>query len=111
MRCCTPLDGRDPALHAALAARLRALGDPTRLAIVARLAGAARPVCACEIGEGFAQGQPTISHHLRVLRQAGLVTARRRGTWIHYEADAGELAEVAGALEELVAAHRAEEAA
>jgi ArsR family transcriptional regulator len=110
MRCCTPLDGQDPALHALLAARLRALGDPTRLAIVARLAAAARPVCACEIGEGFAQGQPTISHHLRVLRQAGLVTARRRGTWIHYEADAGALAEVAGGLEELVAA-RAQEAA
>jgi ArsR family transcriptional regulator len=98
VRCCEPIAGRDPAAHSALAARLRALADPTRLAIVARLAAARGSVCACEIASGFAQAQPTISHHLRVLRQAGLVKAIRRGTWIHYEVDDDALDGVAAAL-------------
>src|SRR5918911_3203156 len=66
-----------------LAARFKALADPTRVAIVNRLA-AADEVCVCDLTAAFELSQPTISHHLKVLREAGLVTARRRGTWAYY---------------------------
>jgi ArsR family transcriptional regulator, arsenate/arsenite/antimonite-responsive transcriptional repressor len=66
-----------------LAARFRALADPTRVAIVNRLAGA-EEVCVCDLTEAFELSQPTISHHLRILREAGLVEASRRGTWAYY---------------------------
>jgi ArsR family transcriptional regulator len=73
----------DAADAEALAARFKALADPTRVAIVNRL-GAAEEVCVCELNAEFDLSQPTISHHLRLLREAGLVTARRRGTWAYY---------------------------
>lgn len=66
-----------------LAARFKALADPTRVAIVNRLAGA-KEVCVCDLTETFELSQPTISHHLRILREAGLVEASRRGTWAYY---------------------------
>jgi ArsR family transcriptional regulator, arsenate/arsenite/antimonite-responsive transcriptional repressor len=66
-----------------LAARFKALADPTRVAIVNRLAGADE-VCVCDLTGAFELSQPTISHHLKVLRDAGLVTASRRGTWAYY---------------------------
>ena len=66
-----------------LAARFKALADPTRVAIVNRL-GTADEVCVCELNAEFDLSQPTISHHLKVLREAGLVTSTRRGTWAYY---------------------------
>ena len=66
-----------------LAARFRALADPTRVAIVNRLSSADR-VCVCDLTDAFDLSQPTISHHLRILREAGLVEASRRGTWAYY---------------------------
>ena len=66
-----------------LAARFKALADPTRVAIVNRLA-AAPEVCVCDLTDAFELSQPTISHHLRILREAGLVEASRRGTWAYY---------------------------
>src|ERR671933_2736790 len=66
-----------------LAARFKALADPTRVAIVNRLA-AADEVCVCDLNTAFELSQPTISHHLRILREAGLVEASRRGTWAYY---------------------------
>src|SRR2546423_14654049 len=67
----------------ALAARFKALADPTRVAIVNRLA-AADEVCVCDLNSAFELSQPTISHHLRILREAGLVQASRRGTGADY---------------------------
>jgi ArsR family transcriptional regulator len=64
-------------------AMLRALGQPVRLGIVRRLAVEAE-ICACDFAEVFGVSQPTISQHLKVLRKAGLVTTRRRGTQICY---------------------------
>src|SRR3954471_21446778 len=66
-----------------LAARFKALADPTRVAIVNRL-GSCDECCVCDLTATFELSQPTISHHLKVLRQAGLVDASRRGTWAYY---------------------------
>ena|ERR671930_439779 len=66
-----------------LASRFRALADPTRVAIVNRLSQA-DCVCVCDLTEAFDLSQPTISHHLRILREAGLVEATRQGTWAYY---------------------------
>ena len=62
---------------------LQALGDPTRLAIARQLA-ATGEVCACDLTDCCGVSQPTVSHHLRVLREAGIVRSERRGTWIYY---------------------------
>lgn len=66
-----------------LAARFKALADPTRVAIVNRLARA-EECCVCDLVDAFDLAQPTISHHLRLLREAGLVDVERRGTWAYY---------------------------
>ena len=66
-----------------LAARFKALADPTRVAIVNRL-GTADEVCVCELNAELDLSQPTVSHHLKVLREAGLVASTRRGTWAYY---------------------------
>jgi ArsR family transcriptional regulator len=76
---------------ATLADRLKALADPTRLRMLDLLAQQSAPLCVCEITDQFAQQQPTISHHLRILREAGLITGEKRGTWAYYSAtDAGK---------------------
>ncbi|MCI0581280.1 MAG: metalloregulator ArsR/SmtB family transcription factor [Chloroflexi bacterium] len=62
---------------------LAALADPIRLSIVRQLSGAAE-ICACDFTESCEVSQPTVSHHLRVLREAGVVTSERRGSWIWY---------------------------
>ena len=62
---------------------LQATADPTRLSILRQLSAEAE-VCACDFGDCCTVGQPTVSHHLKVLRSAGWVTAERRGTWIWY---------------------------
>src|SRR6266511_4948214 len=66
-----------------LAARFKALADPTRVAIVNCLS-AAEEVCVCNLTATFDLSQPTISHHLKILREAGLVDFTRRGTWAYY---------------------------
>jgi ArsR family transcriptional regulator len=84
-----------------LGSRLKALADPTRLRILSRLLRSAEPVCACELAAPHELGQPTISHHLKTLRKAGLVRATRRGTWIYYSPDRRVLGDVRSALESL----------
>jgi ArsR family transcriptional regulator, arsenate/arsenite/antimonite-responsive transcriptional repressor len=82
--CCGPdVDPLAPAESEALAARFKALADPTRVAMVNRLA-AADECCVCDLNAAFDLSQPTISHHLKVLRDAGLVESSRRGTWAYY---------------------------
>jgi ArsR family transcriptional regulator len=66
-----------------LAARFKALADPTRVAIVNCLS-TAEEVCVCNLTATFDLSQPTISHHLKILREAGLVEFTRRGTWAYY---------------------------
>jgi ArsR family transcriptional regulator len=62
---------------------LQAAADPTRLSIIRQLSDAG-PVCACELSACCDVSQPTVSHHLRVLREAGWISGERRGTWIWY---------------------------
>src|SRR5437868_11486818 len=82
--CCGPDTAPlDDAESESLAARFKALADPTRVAIVNRLA-AADECCVCDLNAAFNLSQPTISHHLKVLRDAGLVESSRRGTWAYY---------------------------
>jgi ArsR family transcriptional regulator, arsenate/arsenite/antimonite-responsive transcriptional repressor len=70
---------------------LKALADRTRLSIYRRIAAGKGPVCVCRLAARFPVSQPTISHHLRVLREAGLVTVEKRGTWSWFEAVPGGL--------------------
>jgi DNA-binding transcriptional ArsR family regulator len=63
---------------------LKALADPHRLTILASLARAEGEVCVCDFTAGLPLNQPTVSHHLKILRDAGLVACERRGTWVYY---------------------------
>ena len=82
-RCCAP--GEIPRLDlAAEAALFRALADPHRLTILAALDRADNDVCVCDFTDALPLSQPTVSHHLRILREAGLITGERRGTWVYY---------------------------
>lgn len=65
----------------------KALGDPTRLEIVRLLIG--KEMCVCDIMDSFQVSQPTISHHLRVLKQADLVRDKKEGKWIYYSLNSG----------------------
>lgn len=65
-------------------ALFKALGDETRLEMVGLLAAEGAELCVCDIESHFDLGQPTISHHLRILREARVVTSDRRGTWVYY---------------------------
>ena len=63
---------------------LQILGHPVRLQILAMLAAHSEPVCVCDLEAGLPIKQPTVSHHLRLLREAGLVDCERRGPWAYY---------------------------
>jgi ArsR family transcriptional regulator len=85
--CSTPLV-REPigeSAAAGLAQVFKALGDPVRLRLVS-LIGAHQggEACVCELTTAFDRTQPTISHHLKVLREAGIIDGERRGTWVYY---------------------------
>ena len=84
--CCTPIvyPDVDPARAARLAEVAKTLGDPIRLQLVDVLRRHAGKVCVCELVPLFDLSQPTVSHHLKVLRDAGLVDCERRGLWAYY---------------------------
>lgn len=68
---------------------LKVLADPNRLRIFVTLVRARGEVCVCDFVDGMDLLQPTVSHHLKVLREAGLVEATRRGTWVYYRLSGG----------------------
>lgn len=70
----------------------KALGDETRLTIIDMLS--CGEICACKIIEGLNLSQPTISHHMKVLQQVGLVKARKDGRWMHYSIDKEKVEEI-----------------
>jgi ArsR family transcriptional regulator, arsenate/arsenite/antimonite-responsive transcriptional repressor len=63
---------------------MKALSDPTRLTMLASLWKAAAPICICDFTAGLELTQPTISHHMAKLKEAGLVESEKRGIWIYY---------------------------
>ena len=85
--CCEPLQVTplDAAEATELARRFAALSDPVRLRLLSLLAtDAGGAVCACDLVEPVGKSQPTVSHHLKILREAGLVTSEKRGTNVWY---------------------------
>ncbi|HZA11889.1 metalloregulator ArsR/SmtB family transcription factor [Mycobacterium sp.] len=70
---------------AELAKKLKALSDPVRLRLLSVVAShTGGEACVCDVSAGIEVGQPTISHHLKVLKAAGLLTSERRGSWVYY---------------------------
>jgi ArsR family transcriptional regulator len=87
--CCAPLgvDALDDQSADRLAQAFKALADPVRLRLLSIIASApSGEACACDLTKPVGKSQPTVSHHLKVLREAGLVTSRKHGTWVHYRA-------------------------
>jgi len=98
-RCCPPLDAADRTEEASL---FKALSDPARLTMLATLARAEDEVCVCDFTAGLPLNQPTVSHHLRLLREAGLVSCERRGTWVYYRLANDARARIGASLESLL---------
>ena len=85
VRAVRPLPARD---QERLVAAFKALADPTRIEILRLVGAQAGPVCVCDIVDRFELAQPTISHHLKVLREAGLLRTSKIGIWAFYEVEA-----------------------
>ena len=84
--CCAPLVTAPlaPAQAVDLAKSFKALADPVRLRLLSLITSAAGETCVCDLTPAFDLTGPTISHHLKVLREAGLIDCERRGTWVYY---------------------------
>jgi ArsR family transcriptional regulator, arsenate/arsenite/antimonite-responsive transcriptional repressor len=99
--CCAPMT--ESVISSAdaldLAPAFKALGDPVRLQLMSMIASnSGGEVCVCDLTPAFDLTGPTISHHLKTLREAGLVTAERRGTWVWYRPVASKLAALSALL-------------
>jgi ArsR family transcriptional regulator len=100
--CCAPLT--ESALGAEQAEELshmfKALGDPVRLRLLSMITSAeGGEICVCDLTPAFDVSGPTISHHLKVLREAGLVDSDRRGTWVYYSPRPANLRQLAALLD------------
>ncbi|WP_431958558.1 ArsR/SmtB family transcription factor [Nocardia lijiangensis] len=84
---------------APLAAAFKALSDPIRLRVLSAVASRAdHEACVCDLSEGIDVTQPTISHHLKVLREAGLLSSERRASWVYYRVEPAVLQQVSAFL-------------
>nr|WP_293773073.1 metalloregulator ArsR/SmtB family transcription factor [Sporichthya sp.] len=107
--CCSPMvrEPLTPDQAEGLAGSFKALGDPVRLRLLSLIAShAGGEACVCDLTGEFDVSQPTISHHLKVLREAGLLTSERRASWVYYRVPAGALAALALLLDETPGAVR-----
>ena len=99
--CCAPFTGGVLSDSAAerLAHLFKALSDPSRVKLISLIAASEDgEACACDLTEPVGLSQPTVSHHMRILVDAGLVTREQRGKWAYYRLVKGALAAVAGTL-------------
>ncbi|CAA9259144.1 MAG: Arsenical resistance operon repressor [uncultured Corynebacteriales bacterium] len=99
--CCPPITGAvlDHDEAVGLASVLKAVADPVRLRLLSLIqAGPDGEACVCDLIGPVGLSQPTVSHHLKVLHEAGLVTREKRGVWMYYRAVPARLAEIARAL-------------
>ena len=99
--CCRPLDEPSLSTEDAVAAAtlFKALADPARVRLVNLLATSDEPVCACELIGPLGLAQPTVSHHLKKLTQAGLLQREQRGVWAFYSLNREALAQLASLVE------------
>lgn len=89
-----------PQVATELAAVFKALSDPVRLRLLSLVAShTGREACVCDISDGFDVTQPTISHHLKVLREAGLLSSERRGSWVYYRVEPAALQQLSTLLD------------
>ena len=98
--CCSPLTREPMSAEQAqqVAPMLKALADPVRLRLMSLIAShEGGEACVCDLNDAFDLSQPTISHHLKVLHESGLVSRDKRGVWVYYRADPQALADL-GAL-------------
>jgi ArsR family transcriptional regulator len=91
-----------------LVAGFKALADPNRLEIFRLIAAQPEALCVCDVVDRFQLSQPTISHHLKVLREAGLIVVSRRGVWAYYAADPYGVSLLRGAFGEMLPAAQLE---
>lgn len=98
--CCPPLavQALSPADAADIAPLFKALSDPVRLRLMSMIASIDE-ACVCDLTGAFDVSAPTISHHLKVLREAGLIVGDRRATWVYYRADPDALRRLAALLQ------------
>jgi ArsR family transcriptional regulator, arsenate/arsenite/antimonite-responsive transcriptional repressor len=90
----------DTAEAAELASGFTALSDPVRLRVLSILAASPEgEVCVCEFVEPLGRSQPTVSHHMKILSEAGLVRGERRGKWVWYSLDRDRLADLRSAID------------
>lgn len=99
-RCCQPdlVPALDEAQVDELTTDLDVLAHPVRLALLAVLAASETPVCVCDLEASVPVKQPTVSHHLRLLRAAGLVESEKRGLWAYYHVREDELDRLRGRI-------------
>jgi len=100
--CCAPLTESALGTEQAedLSRMFKALGDPVRLRLLSMITSApGGEICVCDLTPAFDLSGPTISHHLKVLREAGLVDAERRGTWVYYSPRPANLRQLAALLD------------
>lgn len=101
LACCSPL-AREPLSMEraeAIAPLLKAIADPVRLRLLSLVASHENgEACVCELTTGFALSQPTITHHLKVLHEAGLLHREKRGVWVYYRTRPTAMADVAALL-------------
>jgi ArsR family transcriptional regulator len=111
--CCHPTDGAAVVDHETaveLARRFKALADPARVQLLSITAAHdGHEVCVCDLTEPLGLAQPTVSHHLKILVEAGLLTREQRGRWAYYSLAPGALGALQGTLDRVVGP-RAEEA-
>ncbi|MDQ6918550.1 MAG: metalloregulator ArsR/SmtB family transcription factor [Candidatus Dormibacteraeota bacterium] len=100
--CCALPVAVDPVWASRQAELLKAIADPTRLTMVAALRKAAEPVCICDFTGALSLSQPTISHHMGKLREAGLVESEKRGVWVYYRLKPDLPAEATSLLDALL---------
>lgn len=99
--CCSPVTGGliDDKAAESLARMFKALGDPTRVKLLSMIAAAdAQEACICDLTDPVGLAQPTVSHHMKLLVEAGLVMREQRGKWAYFSIVPGILESLASAL-------------
>jgi ArsR family transcriptional regulator len=99
--CCSPVTREPMSADAAerIAPLVKAIADPVRLRLLSLVASHADgEACVCDLNDAFDLSQPTISHHLKLLHEAGLLDREKRGVWVYYRANAGALGDLAALL-------------